>query len=195
MPSAFRRRPASWAMFVLVLLFLPAGPRAIAAQDTPPAPGRSVSPDTSATRDAPPLPLGTRVRVHVDPPEDADRLRFVGRLAAWDGTALSVEDEILGPTRVPLSDVRAVERSRGVHGRPLRGALIGGAIGVGAAVGLAAIAIPTCGYEDSACIASWIIIAPALGLLVGAGTGALIGRGHRAERWDGVDPVWWTPHE
>jgi hypothetical protein len=141
-------------------------------------------------QEAPPVPVGTRVRVTVDPPPGVETLRYVGRITAWDSIGFRVDDEKLGDARVYLSEMQALERSLGRKNRTGRGALIGAGAGL-----LAGVAVAAAGAPDNLDGIGWWIVAPPTGLLVGAVTGGIIGSRSSRERWEEVPPADLLPAE
>ena len=121
-------------------------------------------------------PIGTRLRVTLKglPTTLTGRLEQLApdtlylRVSDWEGEMLS---------RIPLSIVETAEMSQGRHSRAAMGALLGGAVGAGAAYA-AADKSPDAFLDAGALTA--------LGWLAGTGVGALVGWQFHSEKWTDV---------
>jgi hypothetical protein len=78
------------------------------------------------------LVAGARIRVTRRADASGERTRMTGDLLADDADTLTIDSGRRGVVRIPRSAVEALEVSRGANHR--KGALIGGAAGVTAAV-------------------------------------------------------------
>jgi len=128
--------------------------------------------------ETPPLALGKRLRVTTDH-------RLVGRLVAQDEQSLTLQvGEGKPPVVVPRTTVTRVEESLR-PGRKGHGALIGAAVGVGAAAILGVAAGDDCSRDESLCYSHGEVALVSAVLLVplGAVIGALASPG---ERWGPV---------
>ena len=126
----------------------------------------------------PPLAVGTRLRVTTDH-------RLVGRLVAQDERSLTLQvGEGKPPVVVPRTAVTRVEESLR-PGRKGHGALIGAAVGVGAAAILGVAAGDDCSRDELLCYSHGEVALVSAALLVplGAVIGALASPG---ERWGPV---------
>lgn len=140
-------------------------------------------------QEAPPVPVGTRVRVTMDPPPGVERLQYVGRITAWDDVGFRVDDEKLGDARVYLSEMQALERSLGRKNRTWLGALLGGLTGAAIGLGVAAIAAEDCESPSGTgeCGLAYLWIPPA-GLLLGGLGGGIVGSRSSRETWEPIPP-------
>jgi hypothetical protein len=123
----------------------------------------------------PPLAVGTRLRVTTDH-------RLVGRLVAQDERSLTLQiQENKAPVVVPRTAISRVEESLR-PGRKGRGALIGAALGAGAAAVLGVAAGDDCSGDELLCYSHGEVALVSAALLVPLGTliGALASPG---ERW------------
>lgn len=121
---------------------------------------------------------GTRVRLTA--PELSDQ-PLIGTLTALETDAVSLSlDGQTEPTTVPRDAITKWELSRGKHSNRGKGALIGLATGVVVGVTIGAL-FPMEDFEDSATVGGISFGA------IGAGIGALIGWGHKTERWEEIE--------
>lgn len=168
LPAETRR--AAWAPALLCIALLAAG-SGVAAQQAP-----SVLPGERVRVTAPDL------RREVGSVEDvrADTLVFRLRGAA-------------APMALHLPEVRRLEVSRGNH-HPLRGALVGGAAGGAAGIGVALLMLGSESCEAGDCLTVATLVAihlPYVTALAGGVAGAL--RASRTERWVSVPPASLAP--
>lgn len=123
---------------------------------------------------------GSRIRYTTVESQGVPR---IGRLLRMDGDTMVVApNAVVGEDRVPVTSVRSLEVSEGVHPQALRGALIGGVVG---SLLYSAVFI---GYsDDSADVPGLIALGIFVGAPIGAGFGAGAGALIRQERWTPVD--------
>jgi hypothetical protein len=114
--------------------------------------------------------------------------RLIGMVEALRGDSLVLELTATGERRaIHLPSVARLEVSRGVHGRPAKGALLGAAVGIafGALLG-AGSSDDECDVEvciDLVSREEAIVIGAVVAGLAGTAVGAVIGSLSRTERW------------
>ena len=139
--------------------------------------------------EAPLLGAGARIRFTTAATAPSERQTVTGTLVAYDAESLTVTSAAFrGQTVIPRSSIAALEVRQGK--RRSKGALIGGAIGLGVGMGLVASGARGIGCNSSECLCGGGGCGP-LYMLVG-GTGAAIGAGIGAlaapARWESMPP-------
>lgn len=163
-------RPIKLAGTLTFLLLLP-GPRGHAQE----------------TSSRPDLLAGARVRVTTSAPSR----RLTGTLIDVEGDSLRLAVGKRDTVGVPLSAVTRLEESRGRQPNRMKGALIGGGVGLalGLGVGLLVDFGRSLGCESSSCTSNLgeaLAIGGLAGTGVGAGLGALLAGALAKERWQPV---------
>jgi hypothetical protein len=131
------------------------------------------------TNSAGPVEIGVGQRVRIVAPSVL-RERVVGSILGLDAASITVVDTTRGGVKiVPRAAVQTVELSQGRKGAPKR-ALIGAAVGLATALGLAALAFG----DDFSPTPEAIVKSP--GIYAFAGLGALVGGISTRERWVAV---------
>jgi hypothetical protein len=129
----------------------------------------------AASRD---LTLDRGVRVRITAP-DLDHSRLIGEVERVDRDTLVINIEA-SQIAVPMASVNRIEISRGIKSNTLRGVLYGGL--AGGLVGGTATAASN--DSESLFYGMDIFIGTAIGMVIGAGSGALIGWGVQTEHWE-----------
>lgn len=130
------------------------------------------APAPAAAQEAPPVPLDSRVRVTTA--ADA-AIPETGRLRAWSDSAFLLERADRSRASIPLSDVARLELSEGTLGH----ALLGGLIGVGAALAVTGVLALTMEENENT---SWAAVGGILAVPGGL-LGLLVGSRIRTETW------------
>ncbi|MBM4184519.1 MAG: hypothetical protein FJ207_09855 [Gemmatimonadetes bacterium] len=133
-----------------------------------------------AAAQAPTIPLADGQRVQLATTIVAGR--FVGQVVALDDRSVTLRPESrgVGDVRIPLAEVMSAEVSLGRRRHTLKGALVGG--GLGLPLGLLWDVDPTdCGYDSS----KWCSRGDALAgaMLTGMLLGAILGWMDRDDAW------------
>lgn len=156
--------------FVLLLLLAPAGrPALAAAQEAAPKPGDRIR--------------VTTLVVH---------RRYVGNLVELSHESLRWDSDG-APYSISLDQVANLELGRGDKSNAGKGALTGGAVGLGVGVAVGLVFSGLCGNDlvsdNAECRVGTTAAVGGLSALLGAGVGALIGTGSRSVRWEAVPPA------
>ena len=123
-------------------------------------------------QEAPPVPTGSRVRVTTA--ADA-AIPETGTLRTWSDAAFLLERADRSRASIPLSEVARLELSEGTHGH----ALLGGLIGVGAALAVTGVLALTMEENENT---SWAAVGGILAVPGGL-LGLLVGSRIRTEEW------------
>lgn len=143
--------------------------------------------DLSAAAREPALEPGTRVRVRIAAPH---RQTLRGTVMAWERQSLLVnvtEPASLAGTQMDLSrePVTGLEIGKGKKSRTVRGALVGGGVGLATGVVAGAILGPKIDNSDNGTFRAAPFLAR-IGLAGGVAIGALIGTINKGESWENV---------
>lgn len=132
--------------------------------------------------------LGARVRVRTS---IAQRPMLVGTVLAREGQSLGVsvtEPASLAGTRldIALEHVTRLEVSQGRKSQTVRGALIGGGVGLVAVASICLVLLANDNVEGGY---EFLVYYSVIGMAAGAATGGLVGTMIKAESWRDVSPA------
>lgn len=142
--------------------------------------GAGASAESSAqTRTAPPVPLGSRIRVEIGP-EDSSRT-LIGRLTEWGSDTIALGVPGGAALRIATGAVTRVDVSRGKG-------VVASHVLVGAGIGFVAGALVGGAVGSSGSSESWIAPLQTVGgmitgALVGGAGGAIVGMAVPGEKW------------
>jgi len=129
--------------------------------------------DLASQEPASGMKTGDRVRVH----RVAEADKMTGTFTGRDGTNLQlISDSAQTPISIPMAEISKLERSTGRHGHTLAGLGVGAGIGLGLGLAAAASSDPNSFVEIGASEV-------AVGTVLFAGVGALVGTLVRSESW------------
>ncbi len=133
----------------------------------------------NAQEESPVLP-GTRVRISA-PRVATDRI--LGTVISMDANTLVLKSSIqLAPVSIPLRSINKFEVSKGQKSKVVTGIVNGFIIGAPAGALLGGV---RGGYDDVP-TAAVAVSGAVIGGLLGAGTGGIIGRSQKTDRWEEV---------